>query len=86
MNKPEVLIKNWALINPNRLNGKVYNHTNFADGDVVNTSSVINIIDCDTYKILETHNTNYKVFAEDVNEDYEKCYPNAYNRLNLTQI
>ncbi|MFV0518448.1 MAG: hypothetical protein ACK5MV_13730 [Aminipila sp.] len=81
--KPVVNIKNWSFCNNNRLQGNVYGHPKFADGDTVLTSRVQKITDCGTYKIVETNNTNYKIMPDDVDKRYEELYPNAYERAKI---
>lgn len=92
-NKKEVLIKNWSILNgwnysvpevtKNVLRGDAYGHDRFEDGTLVNTSTIVEIINCGTYKIVETRNTLYKVLPEDVDPDYEAEFNNAYERLSV---
>ena len=97
-NKKEVVMKNWSitqrevnlftapeLINY-RLQGNAYGHPNFNDGTFVITSSIQDIINCNTYKIVETRNTNYKIYSEDVSPEYEEMYNDAFTKLKMNHI
>lgn len=66
------------------LSGNVYDHPNFQDGDPITSSSIKNVIDCNTYKIVETKNTKYYVYPEDANPKYEQNFPDAFKRLSVT--
>lgn len=89
-----VRLKNWCMTsNQNgymapefiryQLVGEVYGHQRFDDGTQITTSSIIDITDCKTYKIVKTMNTEYVVYPNEVNEEYEKTFPNAFKRLSL---
>lgn len=68
------------------LNGDVYNHPNserFPNGKYITTSSIQSIVDHDEYKEIQTHNTSYVIYPENVDPEYEKEYPNAYQRLSI---
>jgi hypothetical protein len=67
----------------NILRGYVYGHDRFDDETLVNTLSIVDIINCGTYKVVETRNTLYKVLPEDVDPDYEVEFNNAYERLSM---
>lgn len=68
-----------------RLQGIIYNDSRgaFPDGSRLHTSSIQRITDCGSHKLVETKNTVYMVSLEDVNPDYEKQFPGAYERLQM---
>lgn len=67
------------------LQGNIYDDSReyFPDGSQVHTSAIKNIEDRETYKVVITSRTEYKVFPYDVDPEYEKAYPNAYERLSI---
>ena len=90
--RPEVTIKNWSMMaNPYQapeiqihfLRGNVFGHPRFKDGSQVDTSSIVGIDDHGEYKIVHTQNTDYKVIMSDVDPEYEKLFPGAYDRLSV---
>jgi hypothetical protein len=88
-----VIMKNWYITVDNPfvapecqiplLSGNVYGHSRFKDGSGVTTSDIKDVINCGEYKIVKTRNTEYVVYPNDVSEEYEKTYPNAYERLSI---
>lgn len=65
--------------------GEVYGNKLFPEGACVRTSPIVDIEDCDTYKIIKTNNSEYKIEEKDIDIEYENQYPNAYSRLIYTK-
>lgn len=93
----KIIMKNWSVctkgkpymapeIWTNYLYGNVYGHPRFKDGDLVSTSSIVDVKDGEGYKIVSTRNTDYILYESDVSSDYESKYPNAYSRLSMTMM
>ena len=87
-----VRVKNWFVTSNqdgflapelvrNYLCGNAYGHPRFNDGDPITTSPIMGVADWNAYKIVETKNTEYIVYPEDVSKEYEKAFPDAFNRL-----
>jgi hypothetical protein len=86
-------LKNWSVIvvNPFQppeiqrhcLNGNVYGHPRFKDGETVTTSPIQGIIDYGTHKVVSTVNSKYKVNKDDINPEYEAKFSGAYDRLTM---
>ena len=69
------------------LQGNVYGHPRFDDGDPVTTSRIIEINDKGDYKVAITRSGSvYELHKEDVDEEAEKQFPNYYERLKLEPI
>lgn len=91
-----IRIKNWSVflegednkylapeLHSYRLQGRVYGHPKFNDGDPVYTSEIVKITDKGTHKEVMTKSGSvYELYKEDVNPECEKQFPNYYNRLN----
>lgn len=97
-NMQQAIMKNWAVatimeINPYsppelikyKLMGNVYKHPNHTDGTFVTTSSIQDIVDCGGYKIVKTRNTEYKIYPQDVDVNYENVYNNAFEKLSINK-
>lgn len=75
-------LEDWALfghplgVAVPRLNGKVYGHTKFVEGESVTTSAVIGKRDG---KVVTKSGSEYTLGK--ANADYEKEYPGARERL-----
>ena len=93
------ILKNWSVVNRNTnpfsapelsipcLQGNIYNDGNgrFADGTLVSTSMINDVINRGDFKeVITRSGTIYKVFKNDVDEEYEKIFPKAYERLGNT--
>lgn len=59
-----------------RLHGKVFGHHERPDGEYILTSIIVGTEDD---KIVTYSGTRYVLLMPDI--EYEKSYPNAYNRL-----
>ena len=69
------------------LQGNVYGHPRFDDGDPVTTSRIIEINDKGDYKEAITRSGSvYELHREDVDMEAEKHFPNYYERLKLEYI
>lgn len=92
-------LKNWSItngVNPNfvapemthfHLQGNVYGHPRFNDGDPVITSRIFEINDKGDYKeVITRSGAVYELYKEDVDPECEKQFPNYYDRLKLTYI
>ena len=89
-------LKNWSVFSDGdnftapelwtkRLQGNVYGHPRFKDGDPVNTSGIIEIIDKGTHKEVKTQSGSvYELYKVDIDPECEKQFPNYYERLKLT--
>jgi len=67
------------------LQGYVYDDRRgkFSDGASIKTSAIRSVTDHGTHKIVSTRNTDYTVFPHDVDPEYEKKFPGAYERLQM---
>ena len=64
--------------------GNIYNDSRFANGDPVKTSAIHNIVDYGDYKEIETATgTKYAVYPDDIDPEYERQFPRAYERLRV---
>ena len=92
-------LKNWSVtsdVNSNfvapemmhyHLQGNVYGHPRFNDGDPVITSRIIEINDKGDYKEAITRSGSvYKLYKEDVDPNAERDYSNYYDRLKLKYV
>lgn len=92
-------LKNWSVtsdvdkyfaapeIRHYYLQGYVYNHPRFNDGDPVITSRIIEINDKGDYKEIITRSGSvYELYREDVDIEAEKQFPDYYERLKLEFI
>ena len=70
------------------LQGEIYNDCRgkFADGHPVITSGIENVIDEGSHKIVVTKNSRYWIFPEDVDPEYEKKFPSAFERLSVKKV
>lgn len=88
-----IRLKNWSVfakggnfqapeLHSFHLQGNVYGHPKFNDGDPVNTSSITSIEDKGDYKEATTISGSvYLLYKEDVDPECEKLFPNYYERL-----
>jgi len=53
----------------------------FPDGMRITTSNINYVIDKESCKIVVTRNTHYTIFADEINPEYKKQFPNAYEQL-----
>lgn len=87
-------LKNWSMYTTRtsdfmapelgipHLQGDVYGHPRFEDGDSINTSRIIEIQDKGEYKLAITRSgSEYELHKEDVATECEKQFPNYYNRI-----
>lgn len=94
-----IILKNWSVFSNNndgfkppelssfRLQGNVYGHPRFDDGDPVNTSRIVEITDKGTHKEVVTYSGSvYMLYKENVDPKCEEQFPNYYERLSLTII
>ena len=91
-----IILKNWCVGGDNwmapecrtyRLHGNVYGHSRFDDGSPVTTSRIVAIKDKGDHKEVSTGSGSvYMLYKDDVDPDYEKEYPNAYERLSMTIV
>lgn len=93
-----IRLKNWSIFSEGneylapelrsfRLQGKVYGHPKFNDGDPVHTSKIVKITDKGTHKEVVTQSGSaYQLRKEDVDPECEKQFPNYYGRLELTIV
>ena len=91
-----ITLKNWCVGGDNwtapecrayHLYGEVYGHPNFEDGASVKTSRIVAIEDKGDHKEVSTGSGSvYVLYKDDVNPEYEKEYPNAYERLSMTRV
>lgn len=91
-----IRLKNWSMYAEGNnefrppelwnyhLQGNVYGHPRFNDGDPVNTSRIIDIVDKGDHKEAHTRSgTVYCLYKEDVDPECEKAYPNYYERFKI---
>ena len=80
-------IKSWSfrldLQDRSTLCGLIYGDTGtrFRDGEYITSSEIIAITDCGLYKKIETKNTVYKIYPDDIDPEYEKAFSGAYERI-----
>ncbi len=97
--KKVLRLKNWSVtsdINPYfaapemmryHLQGDVYGHPRFNDGDPVTTSRIIKISDKGDYKEAVTISGSvYELHREDVDKEAEKQFSDYYERLKLETV
>lgn len=89
----EVRIDNWVVVNrgndtytapelqTTQLQGTVTGHPRFHDGESIITSSVVAVIRTNDggFLIVSHSGTHYRLGQ--AHPDYEKAYPNAFERL-----
>lgn len=90
MNKNLILLEDWSIIYDENekytapelihfiLHGRVYNHPKFNDGEWVQTSYICGF-DTKTKAIITRSGSKY--LLGQVNNEYEKIFPNAKNRI-----
>lgn len=91
-----IRLKNWSVFASNdngftdpelfvyQLQGNVYGHPRFNDGDPVNTSTIEDIKDCGNHKEVKTRSGSvYCLYPEDVDPEAEKQFTNYYERLRI---
>ena len=86
-----MILKNWSVITKQNpfleythyyLQGHVYGHPRFNNGEDVTTSRIMEINDKGDYKeIITKSGSVYELHKENVSAEYESQYPNAYERL-----
>lgn len=91
-----IRLKNWSIflednkylapeLRSYRLQGNVYGHPKFNDGDPIYTSKIVKITDKGTHKEVITQSDSvYELYKEDVDPNCEKQFPDYYERLHLT--
>ena len=82
--KDKYLLKDWScshyfgyLI----MHGNVYGNFKFKDGTSIHTSNVVNIVGFSDHKEIETRNSIYCIYPEDVNKGFSSLYPDVYEKL-----
>lgn len=66
------------------LQGNAYGHPRFNNGQIVNTSRIVDIQDKGEYKEATTRSGSvYQLYKEDVDPRAEKEFPNYYERLKI---
>jgi hypothetical protein len=93
----KAVMKNWSLTSDNsgylaseltscKLQGQIYEDSRkqFPDGSQIITSQILGIVGPGPYKIVITQNTCYTVYPDDVDPEYEKMFPGAFERLRVT--
>lgn len=69
------------------LQGNVYGHPNFKDGDPVTTSRIMEISDKGSYKEVITRSGSvYELYKEDVDKDVERYFPDYYERFGFKTV
>ena len=64
------------------LQGNVYGHPNFKDGDPVITSMIMKINDKGNYKeVITKSGSVYELYKEDVDKYAEEQFPDYYKRF-----
>ena len=65
--------------------GNIFGHDDpdFPDGTECKTPIIKGMRQEDGYKVVIAGKHEFTVYAKDVLEDYEKEFPNAYERLNI---
>ncbi len=71
-------------LHSHKLHGKVYGHLKINNGDSIDTSGIVKIIDKGTHKEIETLSGSiYELHKENVDSKSEKQFLNYYERLKL---
>lgn len=66
------------------LQGDVYGHPRFNDGDPVHTSRIVQIKDMGDHKeVITRSGSRYQIYPEDVNPEAEKQFPGYYEKLKM---
>ena len=91
-NKDIISLKNWRMLTApcsgytppelmdTLMSGNVYNHPEHEDGTLVTTSYVVNV-DKENKTITTYSGSVYSVNKNDVCNEYEEAYPDAYERI-----
>lgn len=89
-----MILRDWSVVTKNPydlvekhyLQGRVYGHPRFEDGTLVTTSRIEEIRVEGDYKEVTTRSGSiYYLHKNDVSVEYEKSYPNAYERLGFVE-
>ena len=91
-----IRLKNWSVFTKGyngftapellsyHLQGNVHGHPNFNDGDYINTSRIVDLVDKGDHKEAYTRSGSvYWLYKEDVDLECEKMYPNYYERFKI---
>lgn len=83
-----IILKNWSVGYKGTFNekmflhGKVYGHSSFNMGDLINTSSIQKFTDTKDFIMAETHSgSQYIIFKDDIDVEFLKNNPDFYNRM-----
>ena len=87
-------MKNWSLGAKRRecvapenptplLFGEIFGDAKgrFPDGASIRSSRIMGITNCGDYKVVETLNSSYAIYPNDIDLEYESTFPDAYKRL-----
>lgn len=94
----KAIVRNWSLYASGNngftapellhyhLQGNVYGRQGFNDGDLINTSRIVEVEDMGDHKEIVTRTgSRYLVYPQDVDPDAEKEYPGYYDRLKIRE-
>jgi len=96
--KNTAIMKNWSIGSNQdgfkspelvrlHLSGNIHDDSSerFNNGDYVSTGSIVEVVDCESHKIVSTGRADYTVYPDDVDPEYERQFPGAYKRLAVTE-
>ena len=85
MNKNKYRLKKWSASifrgMPIMLWGYVYGNPKFPDKTFIHTSAVIGVVDCDDHKEVETVNSIYCIYPNEIMPNFEAEHPDFYDTL-----
>ena len=93
-----VVLKNWSILiyfddfaKPKEyslhLEGDVYGDSEFDNGDHIETSAIISVIDKGDYKETITRSgTVYALYRDDVDAHCEELFPGYYDRIKDIEV
>lgn len=85
MEKNKYRLKLWSATvfhgMPFILWGRVYGNPKFPDGLVIHTSQVVGVKDCGDHKEVETMNSIYCIYPEEILDKFAAAYPDFYENL-----
>lgn len=82
--KNKYLLKNWNIYNIlfySVAQGNVYGNPKFEDGTFIHTSDILNFNIKEDHLEVETRNSIYCIYPEDIDTNFEKDNPGYYQEL-----
>ena len=82
--KDKYLLKNWSIYNIffySVAQGNVYDNPKFEDGTFITTSDILNFNIKEDHLEIETRNSIYCIYQEDIDTDFKNDNPGYYEEL-----